>query len=103
MKHVQLFEDWHQGIEFGKPRNQVSDEKPKNVSPTLQKKIDKVLAKQDRLAAKWEKDKNLQVKVKKHVMGKVETVPAREAYQLLQDLVSFIRKRGDGNGTIVYI
>jgi hypothetical protein len=106
MKHLKLFEDfsqpdWHSGYEFGKPRNQV-DDVLKSTS-TTEKKIAALEKKRDKILLKSEKDKNLQVSVRKHIMTPNEKVHWRDAIKLIDTAISNINKRGSAMGIIVYI
>lgn len=94
--------DWFSGIEFGKARNDFSNIPEKGVTNTIQKKIDSLHKKSDKINAKLSKDPNIQITVRKSVMAKTEKVSGKKALDLIDDAISGLRMRGYAKGIIVY-
>ena len=94
-------ESWHEGIEFGKARNEYDEPRP--INNTKQKKILALEKKIDKIYAKMKDTPYFQVSVRKHVMSKVEKVDNEEALKLLDDAIYNVIRRGETMGIIVYI
>ena len=101
MKHLQLFEEWHSGIEFGKRRDEVSD--PKKLNKAQQDKMTALNKKEEKIFAKMKADKNATFKAKKRHMSKVESVDGKEALSLIDTAKKNVSRGGDTGGIIIYV
>lgn len=102
--------DWSSGIEFGKQRNayysEAETEKYRVPTKTLQKKLDAIEVKREKLFDKLKKsdNKSIEVKVKTHSMGNIYSVDFRQALKLLDEAKdNLMRSRKDTGGIIVYV
>jgi len=108
-KNSTIRESWHEGIEFGKARNDFGTE-PKPMNNTKQKKIWALEKKAQKIYDKIELGKNpygspkfFRVSVRKHVMSGVEKVDYQEALNLISDAISNVERTGSTGGIIIYI
>ena len=98
--------DWSNGIEFGKQRGDHTEYfrlHPGGITPSKQKKIDKLNKKADIILKKWKDDSSVQFTVRKHVMSKNTQVGAKEALQLIDTAKSNVERFGETRGIIVYV
>lgn len=99
---VPTFEAWHDGMEFGKSRNDVPKRSHKKGTKTLDKKLAAIDKTYQKILKRWDKDKHLKVKVRPAVMSKITTVDADVALRYLDKKRYNLVMGGDGLGIIVY-
>lgn len=105
-KNENKFPDWHSGSDFGNPRTPSGETAKKytDISATLQKKIDAFEKKRDKIIAKLQNDKSLEVSVKQGTMRKIEKVGAKEALSLINKAIDTLRRtKSHAGGIIVYV